>query len=25
MMGNADWSGYYHRQIMKILRIPDQP
>ena len=25
MMGNKDWSGYYHRQIMKILRIPDQP
>jgi hypothetical protein len=25
MMGNADWSGYYHRQIMKNLRIPDQP
>ncbi len=25
LMGNADWSGYYHRQIMKILRIPDQP
>jgi hypothetical protein len=25
MMGNADWSGYYHRQIMKVLRIPDQP
>ena len=25
MMGNADWSGYYHRQIMKILHIPDQP
>jgi len=25
MMGNADWSGYYHRQIMNILRIPDQP
>jgi hypothetical protein len=25
MMGNADWSAYYHRQIMKILRIPDQP
>lgn len=25
MMGNADWSGYYHRQIMKILNIPDQP
>jgi hypothetical protein len=25
MMGNADWSGYYHRQIMKILQIPDQP
>jgi hypothetical protein len=24
-MGNADWSGYYHRQIMKILQIPDQP
>ncbi len=24
-MGNADWSGYYHRQIMKILHIPDQP
>jgi hypothetical protein len=25
MMGNADWSAYYHRQIMKILHIPDQP
>ena len=25
MMGNADWSAYYHRQIMRILRIPDQP
>jgi hypothetical protein len=25
LMGNADWSGYYHRQIMKILHIPDQP
>jgi ABC-type glycerol-3-phosphate transport system substrate-binding protein len=25
MMGNKDWSGYYHRQIMKILQIPDQP
>lgn len=25
MMGNADWSAYYHRHIMKILRIPDQP
>ena len=25
MMGNADWSGYYHRRIMDILRIPDQP
>jgi hypothetical protein len=25
LMGNKDWSGYYHRQIMKILRIPDQP
>ena len=25
MMGNKDWSGYYHRQIMKNLRIPDQP
>jgi hypothetical protein len=25
MMGNADWSAYYHRQIMNILRIPDQP
>jgi hypothetical protein len=25
MMGNADWSAYYHRQIMKVLRIPDQP
>ena len=25
VMGNKDWSGYYHRQIMKILRIPDQP
>jgi hypothetical protein len=25
MMGNADWSGYYHRRIMTILRIPDQP
>jgi hypothetical protein len=24
-MGNADWSAYYHRQIMKIMRIPDQP
>jgi hypothetical protein len=24
-MGNKDWSAYYHRQIMKILRIPDQP
>ena len=23
--GNKDWSAYYHRQIMKILRIPDQP
>ena len=25
MMGNADWSAYYHRQIMNILHIPDQP
>jgi hypothetical protein len=25
MMGNADWSAYYHRQIMKIMNIPDQP
>jgi hypothetical protein len=25
MMGNADWSGYYHRRIMDIMRIPDQP
>ncbi|OGR31533.1 MAG: hypothetical protein A2139_02645 [Desulfobacca sp. RBG_16_60_12] len=25
MMGNADWSAYYHRQIMRILHIPDQP
>jgi len=25
LMGNADWSAYYHRQIMKILQIPDQP
>jgi len=25
MMGNPDWSAYYHRQIMKILNIPDQP
>ncbi|MFZ5447505.1 MAG: DUF3568 family protein [Thermodesulfobacteriota bacterium] len=25
MMGNIDWSAYYHRQIMKILNIPDQP
>jgi hypothetical protein len=25
MMGNADWSGYYHRRIMTILHIPDQP
>ena len=25
VLGNKDWSGYYHRQIMKILRIPDQP
>jgi ABC-type glycerol-3-phosphate transport system substrate-binding protein len=25
MMGNADWSAYYHRQIMKIMHIPDQP
>jgi len=25
LMGNADWSAYYHRQIMKVLRIPDQP
>jgi hypothetical protein len=25
LMGNADWSAYYHRQIMKILHIPDQP
>jgi hypothetical protein len=25
MMGNADWSAYYHRQIMKNLHIPDQP
>jgi ABC-type glycerol-3-phosphate transport system substrate-binding protein len=25
LMGNADWSGYYHRQIMKLLNIPDQP
>jgi hypothetical protein len=24
-MGNKDWSAYYHRQIMKILHIPDQP
>jgi hypothetical protein len=25
LMGNADWSAYYHRQIMKVLHIPDQP
>jgi hypothetical protein len=25
MMGNADWSAYYHRRIMNILHIPDQP
>jgi hypothetical protein len=25
MMGNADWSAYYHRQIMRIMHIPDQP
>ena len=25
MMGNADWSAYYHRQIMRILQIQDQP
>jgi hypothetical protein len=25
MLGNADWSAYYHRQIMKIMHIPDQP
>ena len=25
MMGNADWSAYYHRQIMRVLHIPDQP
>jgi ABC-type glycerol-3-phosphate transport system substrate-binding protein len=25
LMGNKDWSAYYHRQIMKILHIPDQP
>jgi hypothetical protein len=25
LMGNEEWSAYYHRQIMKILRIPDQP
>jgi hypothetical protein len=25
MMGNKDWSGYYHRLIMKNLHIPDQP
>jgi hypothetical protein len=25
MLGNKDWSAYYHRQIMKVLRIPDQP
>ena len=25
VLGNKDWSGYYHRQIMKILRIPAQP
>jgi hypothetical protein len=25
MMGNADWSAYYHRQIMRNLHIPDQP
>jgi hypothetical protein len=25
LMGNVEWSAYYHRQIMKILRIPDQP
>jgi hypothetical protein len=25
MMGNKDWSAYYHRQIMNVLRIPDQP
>lgn len=25
MMGNADWSAYYHRQIMKVMNIPDQP
>jgi hypothetical protein len=24
-LGNKDWSAYYHRQIMKILGIPDQP
>jgi hypothetical protein len=25
MMGNKDWSAYYHRQIMRSLHIPDQP
>ena len=25
MLGNKDWSAYYHRQIMKALHIPDQP
>ncbi len=25
VMGNKDWSAYYHRRIMIILRIPDQP
>ncbi|HZE21755.1 MAG TPA: DUF3568 family protein, partial [Desulfobaccales bacterium] len=25
LMGNKEWSSYYHRQIAKILGIPDQP
>jgi hypothetical protein len=25
LMGNQEWSAYYHRQIMKILHLPDQP
>ena len=25
MLGNADWSAYYHRQIMRVMHIPDQP
>jgi hypothetical protein len=25
LMGNEEWSAYYHRQIMKILGVPDQP